>query len=362
MASYRKLPSGKWQVTVRLPAGRRVTRTADRKTDLTAWASDIESSIARGQWNDVRQARMKYSEWREHFMSLRTVEPETLLGDKAIMNTHVAPFFDSYPLDQIKPSTVKAWLAKMAKEDVGHGSQVRAFNLLRSSLRMAVQDEVLMSNPADKVDSPKPLKKAVEWFTPQEVDAIVAHSTARDATMIRLMSWTGLRWGECAGLRVRDVDWERGLITVQQAITQSGRIKAYPKNDPSRRDIPCPPHVLTLLEMAAEGRGRTELLFTNPATGTPINAANWRKVWYASIFKANAAHKKAPARNPSVPDYSPHSLRHTAASWLVQAGVPLSEIQRLLGHSSPVMTNRYAHLAPGAHSAVENAWKAMSRS
>jgi integrase len=297
---------------------------------------------------------MKYSEWREHFMSLRTVEPETFRGDKAIMSTHIAPFFDSKPLIEIKPSTVKAWLSKMSKDGVGHASQVRSFNLLRSSLKMAAQDEILLANPADKVDPPKQQRKAVEWFTPTQVDLICEHLNDRDVAMVTLMSWCGLRWGECAGLRVKDVDWLRRIVSVVQAVTQSGRVKAYPKNDPSRRDIPAPPHVLELLSPLAADREPDDLLFISPKYGNPINASNWRKGWYAAIEAANDAGGK-------VPTYNPHSLRHTAASWLVQAGVPLSEIQRLLGHSTPTMTNRYAHLAPGAHSAIEGAWKAMNR-
>jgi integrase len=299
---------------------------------------------------------MKYSEWRDHFMSLRTVEPETLRGDKAIMSTHIAPYFDDRPLAEIKPSTVKAWLAKMSKDEVGHSSQVRSFNLFRSSLKMAVQDEILLANPADKVDPPKQQKKAVEWFTPAQVDAICEQLGERDTAMVTLMAWCGLRWGECAGLRARDVDWLRRIVSVNQTVTQSSRIKAYPKNDPSRRDIPAPPHVLELLSPMAKERGSDELLFVAPTNGQPINASNWRKTWYAAIERANGNSEI------TIPVYNPHSLRHTAASWLVQAGVPLSEIQRLLGHSTPTMTNRYAHLAPGAHSAIEGAWKAMSRS
>lgn len=354
MPGIRRLPSGKWQATVRLPSGKRITKTASLKQTVVDWAREQESEIAKGRWTDPRSSRVKYQEWRERFMALRTVEPETLRGDKAIMATHIAPYFDSKSLSEIRPSTVKAWLAKMSKDQVGHSSQVRAFNLFRTSLKMAVQDEILLANPADKIASPKQMRKAVEWFTPRQVGLIADQLARRDQAMVMLMAWCGLRWGECAGLRVKDVDWMRRLVSVSQAVTQSGRVKAYLKNDPSRRDIPAPQHVLDLLSQVAAGKGRDDLMFVSPTNGKPINAANWRKLWYAAIARAQET-------GEHVPDYSPHALRHTAASWLVQAGVPLSEIQRLLGHSTPTMTNRYAHLAPGAHSAVENAWRAMSR-
>ena len=106
----------------------------------------------------------------------------------------------------------------------------------------------------------------------------------------------------------------------------------------------------------AAGKRSTELIFVTPKTGKPLNGPNWRKKWYRAIENANE-------KNPGVdiPAYPPHASRHTAASWLAQAGVPLKEIQQLLGHSTPTMTNRYAHLVPGAHGAVESAWKAMNR-
>ncbi|WP_081898631.1 tyrosine-type recombinase/integrase [Herbidospora cretacea] len=62
-----------------------------------------------------------------------------------------------------------------------------------------------------------------------------------------------------------------------------------------------------------------------------------------------------------VPHYSPHDCRHTAASRLAQSGVPLYDIQALLGHSSYQTTQRYAHLVPGAHTAVESAWSRILR-
>ncbi|MEV4160137.1 tyrosine-type recombinase/integrase [Nonomuraea dietziae] len=116
------------------------------------------------------------------------------------------------------------------------------------------------------------------------------------------------------------------------------------------------------------GRARDGWVFVpsrrSPKTGEPglLSGANWRVVWYAAIDSANAkiteANKGVPAeeRRGLVPRYDPHDCRHTAASWLVQQGVPLYDVQAPLGHSSYQTTQRYAHLAPDAHSVVEDAW------
>ncbi|WP_313904837.1 site-specific integrase [Streptomyces sp. BHT-5-2] len=60
-----------------------------------------------------------------------------------------------------------------------------------------------------------------------------------------------------------------------------------------------------------------------------------------------------------VPHYTPHSMRHTCASWLVQKGVSLYEVQHLLGHESFQTTQRYAHRQPDARKAVLDAWQRM---
>lgn len=94
-----------------------------------------------------------------------------------------------------------------------------------------------------------------------------------------------------------------------------------------------------------------------------MSGANWRKVWYAAIDAANEKIVKENRRGPKgervdpVPAYDPHDCRHTAASWLVQEGVPLYHVQALLGHESSQTTQPYAHLAPDAHETVTDAWE-----
>lgn len=92
------------------------------------------------------------------------------------------------------------------------------------------------------------------------------------------------------------------------------------------------------------GRPRDALVFTAPHSG-PVTDEHFRnRVWYPAIGAAG------------VRRFPPRIMRHTAASWLVQDGVPLYDVQALLGHEDYATTQRYAHLAPDAHGKVIESW------
>jgi integrase len=119
-----------------------------------------------------------------------------------------------------------------------------------------------------------------------------------------------------------------------------GRIKAYPKTRKSNRTVPVPAAVLEAMSELMRGRGHSELVFGS------LHEANFRlRIWYPAIERAG------------VRRFPPRVMRHTAASWLMQDGVPLYEVQALLGHESFATTQRYAHLAPDAHRKVLESWQ-----
>jgi site-specific recombinase XerD len=92
------------------------------------------------------------------------------------------------------------------------------------------------------------------------------------------------------------------------------------------------------------GRERDALVFA-AAGGGPLGDVNFRnRVWYPAVEATD------------IRRFAPRIMRHTAASWLVMDGVPLYDVQALLGHESFATTQRYAHLAPDAHSRVMESW------
>jgi integrase len=237
----------------------------------------------------------------------------------------------------------------MQQAGVGPHAIRRAYNLLASIMGAAVDEGLVTESPCRRISLPATPVQQPHWFTPAQVAAIREHLPWRHSIAVELMVWTGLRWGEMAGLRIMDVDWLRRRIKVVGSATQDGARKDYPKSAKSRREVPVPPHVMDLLAPLVRNRAGDARMFTSTRAGSPPwSAANWRKTWAAAVAAAGA------------PDYPPHALRHTAASWLVQSGVELYDVQALLGHESYATTARYSHLKPGEHAAVEDAWDRLA--
>lgn len=377
MPFYRRLPSGLWQATVRLPNGKRVSETDKLKSVVRDWAVQQEDAIRRGVWRDPRAGRITLGEWHERWWAARVVEPETRRTDAGVLRNHVLPKWEEWPLAKIKRLDVQAWVREMEKAGTGPHAIRYAYNLLASLLGDAVTEELIGASPCQRIKLPRTDPKLPAWFTRSEVDRIEAELPATHAVMVELMVNSGPRWGEAAAVvgRIRKdgqgnvMDWTRRKLRITGALNQHGRWKEHPKSSKSRREIPVPAQVCDAMAKLLVDRKPDDFVFVgsrkSPKTGElpTLSGANWRVRWYQAIDAANArAERENRGRSKAervapVPRLDPHDCRHTAASWLVQEGVPIYHVQALLGHESVTTTMRYAHLAPDAHDSVTDAWE-----
>jgi integrase len=227
----------------------------------------------------------------------------------------------------------------------------------------AALEGLIGESPCVQISLPRTDPKMPSWFTRDQVDRIQAALPDGHAVMVELMVCSGPRWGEAAAAVGREradgkgnvVDWTRRRLRIIGALDQYGRWKEHPKSSKSRREVPLPPAVCEDMAALLAGREPEDWVFVatrrSPGKKTfpPVSGANWRKIWYAAIDKANAKIAKENEKLPKgerlepIPAYDPHDCRHTAASWLVQEGVPLYHVQALLGHGSFATTQRYAN-------------------
>lgn len=376
MPSFRKLPSGKWQAVVYLPSGKRTTRTDKLKKPVERWAVALEAEIAQGRWRDPRDGRITIGEWGKRWLDARVVEDETLRNDNASFANHLLPQWKEWPMAKVRRLDVQTWVRKMEKDGIGPWAIVRVYNLFSSMFKDATIEGIVFETPCVKIHLPKTPRKQPAWFTREQVTLIEAELPDQHAAMVELMVHSGPRWGEVAGCVGADrddevgnpVDWLRGRMKIRGTLTQRGQWKPYPKSAASCREVPVPRHVLDLLSLLMKGRDADGWVFISrrrsrtAKTYVPLSGPNWRNVWYAAIEAANVKIEKANRGLPKerqtkpVPAYDPHDCRHTAATWLVQAGVPIYDVKDLLGHESVATTEIYAHHAPDKHDSIEMGW------
>jgi integrase len=332
MAAIRRLPSGKWSAEVRLPNGRRTTKTDTSKTFVRQWAADLETQIRRGEWQDPETALqlgpiLTVGQWREMWIASRHREINTAAREDNDWKMRVGPAWADHKLDAITRLDIQTWSATMSTNSVSPHSHAQAITHLRQLLSAAVTHGKLAADPSAGVKKP---------IIPRHVDRILTRKEwARldDATghdpMIRLMLWCGLRWQEAAGIYGEVVDLGRGRLWIVRVRLKNGEIKERPKSESSHRPIPVPSDALSSLRGVHRPAGE---LFTAPLGGK-LTYDNWRRRFVKWV------------RAAQLPDPQPtgHDLRHSYATWLADAGVPVHDIGSLLGHADTRSTNRYVH-------------------
>jgi integrase len=374
VAHIRKLPSGNYNAIVRLPNGKRKSITDPLKRVVKAKADDLEAALRRGERLHLRERRLTVAAWHERWLIDRMVEASTARKDESRWRNYIEPRWGSWPLDSIQRGDVQAWVKELMDAGVGPHPIHGAVELLSTMLAEAADSGLIAATPCRKIKLPRRGKPEPRWLTRHEYDrlqlALGARTIARGGSrqvpdprapvwqaFVGLGCFSGLRPGELAGLDISSIDFDRRLVRVTQVMARlpdgkrpDGRpkykfgIRRYPKSDRSIRSVPFPEEVGELLwRIVADRAGGP--VFTAPGGGRVFFDNNWHsRVWIPALTTAGIE----PVR--------PYVMRHTAASWLVQAGVPDRQIMKILGHADTHLIEVYAHLAPDAHDAVRAAW------
>ncbi len=346
MAWAEKLPSGRWRGCYRdSNARQRSTGTFTHKAAAlrAAGAAELDARARRAGLRDPRD--IAWAQWCEEWWPTRLVEPTTLKVDAGRRRNHLEPHWGDATLASITRQGVKAWAAQLGRSGLAPASVRRCVHLLSASLAAAVDAEILSANPAKGIRLASSAPAQERYLSRDEYQSLREHlPTAHDRVIADFLVNTGMRWGEMAGLHWQRVDLARGVVRVVETFdSAASQMKAYPKGRRTR-EVPLPNAIVEALTQLprdritcgvphASGTCPGGLVFTT-AGGTVLSNSNWSgSVWRPAVDFAGAGHVRI------------HDLRHTYASWLLQAGVSLAEVGRLLGHTSPQTTMRYAHLA-----------------
>ena len=367
--SVRQRPNGRWEG--RIAYTDNITGLVTRTSVYGATKAEVRAKLKKvlerlGAGQPATDARITVGAWCEQWMAT-TLEassrrPTTKDLSRSLLRGHVVPTrLGEVTLDRLRPSHVDAWLLELrsrtrtvrradgtatTRRALAESSIVRCYQVLRVALDGAVRDGLLAANPLHAVPQPSVERHEARFLTEEELRTLLeALRGTRFHTLFTLIAATAMRKGEATALRWSDVDLDAGIITVRSTLARSGRalVLSPPKTTRSRRLLAPVAEVIEMLRalhrrQAAERLAAGDLwddrdfVFTT-ATGAPLDPRN--------VLRAlqNAA------RSVGLEGVTVHSLRHSAATAMLDAGVHLRAVSEILGHAGTQVTaDIYSHV------------------
>lgn len=342
--AVRRLPSGRWQARwLRPDNGQRESapETFPTKAAAQRWLAGKRTDIDRGTALDDRAAAQPLSAWWPAY--IRSVQaaskPATATNYDQAWRLRILPRFGAVSVRRIWSSDVDDWIADLQAEGVSASKIIESYGVLKRLLDRVVRDKVIPSNPCGGRQSRLPRRPVKDRpvLSPADVERLAsAMKRDDDRLAVRLLAYGGLRIGELLALRRRAVDLEHGTLTIRESVRDAGgSLVAGPTKTYATRTIALPEFLVDELREHLGTRRPSELVFPN-------RAGDYRRY---RLFRRDSWDPACIATGMSV---TPHDLRSTCASLLVDAGASVKDVQQHLGHADITTTlTIYARVRPG---------------
>lgn len=262
--------------------------------------------------------------FEEHYLPYVRARKRSWDRDEELYRLRIKAAFGNRRLDQITRQQVQLFHTKLSAEGLAAATANHHVKLLKHSLNLAVDWGMLDSNPAKRIPMLHEDNQIENYLDDAQLGRLLGvlrtdENVAICQIALFLLS-TGCRLNEALSAKWSDVDIENRVLAIRASNSKSKRMRSVPLND-SALDVLASAHT----------ESEFEYLFVNRLTGKPYVAI--AKVWDRLRRKAGLPHLRL------------HDLRHSFASFLVNGGRTLYEVQQILGHSDAKVTQRYAHLS-----------------
>jgi integrase len=335
-------------------------KEAERR--LAEWITEIDRGIA------VDGTKMTYGEYLRYWLDTyakHNTRATTCSSYAAYARRYIVPALGSIPLTKLTPAQVQGFYMQTlggARLDNRPGTvsarTVRyCHSIIRESLSHAMKWGMVSRNVADATEPPRAVRPQVRTWDATEATTFLAAAAEDVYAPIWLVALTtGMRQGELLGLAWKDVDFQRGTITVRQSLaTVDGTLILHePKTRSGRRTIPLSPACIAALRdhqsrqafhRKAIGAAWRDLdaVFPNEHGGW-VDQSNLHRNFLRIVGRA------------AVPRIRFHDLRHTHATLLLKEGVNVKVVSERLGHASISITlDTYAHVLPSMQQTAADA-------
>lgn len=337
---------GGFRVRYRLDDGTIFTENGyATKDDADNRAADVESDQRRRLFVDPRLAETTTDEWIRAWSDAHRVADITWATYDSHIRNHILPRWSGTALGDIQRIAVKGWVNKTLRPNMADKSAQDILVLFSMILGEAVDEGLIGANPCRKLrisfdDRPERPHAATD-----EVDALAGRMSPDNGLMTITDAYTGLRWGELAGLQ-----WNRTYLDNNPRIEidpkfgalheMRGRLELGPPKTPaSVRAVHLPPFLVEELRAHRKRNPDTRFVFTGTGGGLHRRSNFRRRFWLPAL-----AGDEKKSWSPLNQEMHFHDLRHTHETWLIEDRVP--RIMRLvrLGHKRKDVDDLYSHI------------------
>lgn len=370
-----------WRVRYVGPDGRRVVETGFR-TEKTATdhGRRQEIAIADGSWVDPRQAHTCFSDYIDRWIAAQDLEPTTLATYRSLIRNQIKPSFGHWPTGDLDTTAVRTWIAGLRDAGFSESTVRAARRVLHTICEDAVAERLIVTNPAriprrrgrvaNRVSTNESL-----WAEPEQARAIalrLRELTGRDDEYVLALTlaYTGIRWAEVVGLEATFcMPLGRNELRIEWQLAEvNGRFLRKEPKYGSVRTIPIPAFLSALLgeqldralrcEASDCGCGNRTYVFMGPDGGHP-RRSNFARRYWRPVCDGYPAERREPGRrgkhgpkpsrrpdwDPIVVGLTPHDLRHSHKTWLIEDGIAEIAQAERLGHTVGGVRGTYSHVS-----------------
>ncbi|OBJ12096.1 hypothetical protein A5624_11590 [Mycobacterium sp. 1482292.6] len=334
------------------------------EADAKAWSDMERGRVVTNQWVSPDVGVDVFQVVAERWYTTKQGaqrKPKTLIGYRSILDTLVLPRWGDTPMKEIAYPELSAWFAGLSVNGSQAGTPLSAsrirqtHQLMGAVFKYAIKARLASKNVVAEInrrhDLPEPPEADQHYLTHAQL-LDFARETARFEAMTLILGYCGLRFGEAAALRRRDIGNRE--ITVRNSATYvqgQGIVETATKTKRTRR-VPVPGPVWDHLKEELSGEPDAFVFPSRKGGHLPLGEYRWA---FDNALKALQARTKAQrekeladsgeATTPGFPAITPHDLRHTCASLAISAGANVKVVQHMLGHATAAMTlDLYGHL------------------